>query len=59
MIRNETIRREGIVYSGQWEPIYFQKQSGHRNARNLDAAYDFKRSEAYVRHLASIGVNQL
>ncbi|MHC4716483.1 MAG: alpha-amylase family protein [Planctomycetota bacterium] len=59
MIHSEMIRNEGIVYSGQWEPIYFQKQSGGRNAENLDAVYDFKRSEAYVRHLASMGVNHL
>ena len=59
MIHNDIIRDEGIVYSGQWEPIYFQKQNANRNAENLDAAYDFKRSEAYVKHLASMGVNQL
>jgi hypothetical protein len=59
MIRNEIIRKEGVVYVGQWEPIYFQKQNGNFNHENVQEVYDFKRSEEYVKHCASIGVNQV
>ncbi len=59
MISNEILREEGVVYVGQWEPIYFRKQSGTNNRENLDSVYDFERSEPYVKHLAGLGVNQV
>jgi hypothetical protein len=59
MISNKILREEGIVYVGQWEPIYFLKQNGGHNSENLDSVYDFERGETYVKHLASLGVNQV
>ncbi len=58
MVANPIIREEGICYSGQWEPIYFTKQSGH-NTENIESRYAFEFSDTYLAHLASLGVNQL
>lgn len=58
MLTNTQLRKNGICYSGQWEPIYFSKQSGHNN-ENIESRYAFELSEPYVAHLASLGVNQL
>jgi len=58
MITNTQLRKNGICYSGQWEPIYFTKQSGHNN-ENIESRYAFELSEPYLAHLASLGVNQL
>ena len=58
MVTNTKLRHEGICYSGQWEPIYFTKQSGHNN-ENIESRYAFELSEPYLAHLSSLGVNQL
>jgi hypothetical protein len=58
MVRNPILREDGIVYCGQWEPIYFSRQNGH-NSENIEARYAFEFSEAYVARLAALGVNQL
>ena len=57
MIHNQILRRDGIVYDGQWEPSYFLKQRGS-NRENLASEFDFIQSEEHIAHLASLGVNQ-
>ncbi|MFW6107432.1 MAG: hypothetical protein ACOC8A_01950 [bacterium] len=50
--------REGIRIFGMWEPIYFQRMRGGCGD-NQRLVYDFKRSRAFLEHLARRGVNQV
>jgi hypothetical protein len=58
MVSNSILRKEGICYDSQWEPVYFYKQNGN-NSENIESRCEFERSEQYIAHLASIGVNQV
>jgi len=50
--------KEGLIYVGMWEPIYFLKQTGN-GCTNIDAIDAFRHTEAFVDALHSRGVNHL
>jgi hypothetical protein len=50
--------REGIRVHGMWEPLYFERIRGNVGD-NQKVVYDFKRSRAFLEHLAGEGVNQV
>jgi hypothetical protein len=58
MVSHPILRKEGICYASQWEPVYFYKQNGN-NSENIESRCVFERSEPYIAHLASLGVNQV
>ena len=58
MVSHPILRKEGICYASQWEPVCFYKQNGN-NSENIESRCAFERSEPYIAHLASLGVNQV
>ncbi|MGH7144203.1 MAG: beta-galactosidase trimerization domain-containing protein [Planctomycetota bacterium] len=52
------LEAEGIVYVGFWEPVHFYRQMG-RARENTPSELEYIKSEAHLKHLASLGVNHL
>jgi len=56
--RPQWLWKEGLIYQGLWEPIYFQKASGHATT-NVEAFDEYRHTEAFVEEAHSRGVNQI
>lgn len=50
--------REGIRVFGMWEPLYFERMRGNVGD-NQKAVYDFRRSRAFLEHVARQGATQV